>query len=124
MRTSSDLRREEKTSPRERLDRAGVTRPIPELGFDIRPAQPRAQALNLHVTVFTSLTCFHVTHLREHHKAQKIGDDGQSQDEQLSPVTPPEDLGVHVHHSSHKAFYAHKLHRAEGRRQAREKVCS
>lgn len=63
--------------------------------------------------MFTLLTCVHITHLCEHHEAQKIGDDGQSQDEELPPVAPPEDLGVHVHHSSHEAFHTHKLDKAD-----------
>lgn len=48
-------------------------------------------------------------HLCTHDESYEEGDHRHSQDQQLSAVSSPERLRVHVHHSCHQTLHAHKL---------------
>lgn len=48
-------------------------------------------------------------HLCTHDESYEEGDHRHAQDQQLSAVSSPEGLGVHVHHSCHQTLHTHKL---------------
>ena len=60
-------------------------------------------------SVSVSMRVCSSVYLREHDQSDQEGDGGHGQQEELSPVLPPEHAGVHVHDGRHQALHAHEL---------------